>query len=501
MALRRAFGLAETLVRRGETSLAIDVADIALERVTGQDAVLNLRFVRCLARIESGGPFQGYEEVVDSLLARADELFAQAQGSRDHSSARAAARWFALSLRIFLHRRLHTSLDTSPLAFDPAEAMVPFRASTIYQALQPLSVARDSGGLRATQVPPRTVAVLTSEDSFFLRPVIEAAHALSAEVRQLRLADVDPAWSGMSALLGDRVVGLVDPVVDPLVVPGVLVGVDVVFVDWADEAAAWASVRLPVSGPRLVVRLHSVEALSAAVHVVDWSRVDRLVFVSEFLRRLTHAVVPATRSVDSVVVGHGVVSAGVGVKSAGAWSTLGMVGWGQVVKDPLFAVEVLALLRARDPQRDWRLRLIGGSLESGARPWDAGYIDDLQRIVGEPLVAGAIEMTGFTDNVNAALEDVGFILSTSLREADPHGVVEGVLSGAVPVVRDWPVVAPWGGARELFPADWIVQTPEEAADRILSVNNPEIVGREAAEWIVSQRPYRDEQVALMAAMS
>jgi len=191
----------------------------------------------------------------------------------------------------------------------------------------------------------------------------------------------------------------------------------------------------------------------------------------------------------------------VGVKSAGAWSTLGMVGWGQVVKDPLFAVEVLALLRARDPQRDWRLRLIGGSLESGARPWDAGYIDDLQRIVGEPLVAGAIEMTGFTDNVNAALEDVGFILSTSLREADPHGVVEGVLSGAVPVVRDWPVVAPWGGARELFPADWIVQTPEEAADRILSVNNPEIVGREAAEWIVSQRPYRDEQVALMAAMS
>jgi len=285
------------------------------------------------------------------------------------------------------------------------------------------------------------------------------------------------------------------------VVPGVLVGVDVVFVDWADEAAAWASVRLPVSGPRLVVRLHSVEALSAAVHVVDWSRVDRLVFVSEFLRRLTHAVAPATRSVDSVVVGHGVVSAGVGVKSAGAWSTLGMVGWGQVVKDPLFAVEVLALLRARDPQRDWRLRLIGGSLESGARPWDAGYIDDLQRIVGEPLVAGAIEMTGFTDNVNAALEDVGFILSTSLREADPHGVVEGVLSGAVPVVRDWPVVAPWGGARELFPADWIVQTPEEAADRILSVNNPEIVGREAAEWIVSQRPYRDEQVALMAAMS
>jgi len=172
----------------------------------------------------------------------------------------------------------------------------------------------------------------------------------------------------------------------------------------------------------------------------------------------------------------------VGVKSAGAWSTLGMVGWGQVVKDPLFAVEVLALLRARDPQRDWRLRLIGRELREGIRSWESDYADDVERRMADPVVAGAIEVTGFTDDVNAELQEVGFILSSSLRESMHLGLFEGVLSGAVPVVRDWPVVAPWGGARELFPADWIVQTPEQAADRVLSVTNPETVGRQAAAW-------------------
>ena len=493
--LRRAANLAESLVRSRDLAGAVAVAEEALALATGLDVILDLRCIRAVAILDDGLVPTDLLDTANALIARADERWAaaldevskaqaQVASARDvinvdaaRPLASAAARRLWQSMRLLFHRSLHTSHPLSPLAQSPDEWLSSLHSSALYLALQPSGRRRRKWW--TTRKP--SVACVTTGSSF-LEPVVEAAIGAGMPVISLPLADLVSPRPSLAALLGERVVGLVDPEVSEAVVPGVLVGVDVVFVDWADEAAAWASVRLPVSGPRLVVRLHSVEALSAAVHVVDWSRVDRLVFVSEFLRRLTHAVVPATRSVDSVVVGHGVVSAGVGVKSAGAWSTLGMVGWGQVVKDPLFAVEVLALLRSRDPQRHWRLRLIGGSLENGARPWDAGYVDDFQRLVGEPLVAGAIEMTGFTDDVAAALEDVGFILSTSLREADPHGVVEGVLSGAVPVVRDWPVVAPWGGARELFPADWIVQTPEQAADRILSVTDPETVGRQAAAW-------------------
>ena len=81
--------------------------------------------------------------------------------------------------------------------------------------------------------------------------------------------------------------------------------------------------------------------------------------------------------------------------------------------------------------------------------------------VAEPLL-----QIHYTDDVPAALDDVGWILSTSMREADPHGVLEGVLTGAVPVVRDWPLIAPWGGAEGLMPPEWVVATVEEAVERV-----------------------------------
>jgi hypothetical protein len=43
-------------------------------------------------------------------------------------------------------------------------------------------------------------------------------------------------------------------------------------------------------------------------------------------------------------------------------------------------------------------------------------------------------------------------------------------SGAVPVVRDWPVYAGIGGATGLFPPEWVSTTPDEAAERILRIS-------------------------------
>jgi glycosyltransferase involved in cell wall biosynthesis len=70
--------------------------------------------------------------------------------------------------------------------------------------------------------------------------------------------------------------------------------------------------------------------------------------------------------------------------------------------------------------------------------------------------------------VPEALRDVGVILSSSVRESFHASVVEGAASGAVPVVRDWPFFAgKANGARTLFPSDWVVETPEQAVERIL----------------------------------
>ena len=78
----------------------------------------------------------------------------------------------------------------------------------------------------------------------------------------------------------------------------------------------------------------------------------------------------------------------------------------------------------------------------------------------------------------AHLRDVGYILSTSLRESCPVGVLEGVASGAVPVVREWPVFARLDAAHQLFPERFVFNTAAEAAT-IIEANRAERMGRAA----------------------
>ena len=96
----------------------------------------------------------------------------------------------------------------------------------------------------------------------------------------------------------------------------------------------------------------------------------------------------------------------------------------------------------------------------------------------QPDIVDAIEYAGFTRKLPAHLRDVGYILSTSLRESCPVGVLEGVASGAVPVVREWPVFARLDAAHQLFPERFVFNTAAEAAT-IIEANRAERMGRAA----------------------
>jgi glycosyltransferase involved in cell wall biosynthesis len=101
--------------------------------------------------------------------------------------------------------------------------------------------------------------------------------------------------------------------------------------------------------------------------------------------------------------------------------------------------------------------------------------------VAELEPSGALRRLGQLDDVPAALTEVGVILSSSVRESFHCGFVEGAASGAVPVGRDWPFFAgKANGARTLFPADWVVGSAQEAADRILEVTSTAEGWRKAA---------------------
>lgn len=371
-------------------------------------------------------------------------------------------------------RSLHYDGTTSPLADDPDRFLAPFRDSTAWQRLISPRGRAASASPRPTG-PLRVVAV-TDADRRFLDPLIAAAQAADPEV-SVRVIELQ-AWAADRGLTlpltpGDQVTARRDPSVvnEPWAraLAAELADADVVWVEWCQRAAVLVSLLDPGTS-RVAVRLHSFEAFSVFPHLVDPSRINTLVTVSPALASLAAAVVSplagAGRDVRTIPLALDLVGIDT-VKEADADRTLGLVGWAAPAKDAVWALDLLAVLRADDPA--WRLRLIGPAPRTNGSAGEARYAQRVTHRMSQPDVAGAVDRVGEVEGraaVSEQLRHVGVIVSSSARESFHQGLAEGVASGALPVVRNWPMLAAYGGPHGLWPEDWIVDTPERAAERI-----------------------------------
>jgi glycosyltransferase involved in cell wall biosynthesis len=150
-------------------------------------------------------------------------------------------------------------------------------------------------------------------------------------------------------------------------------------------------------------------------------------------------------------------------------------------------LEVLARLRGHDPA--WRLLLIGHDFSDRQHLGALRYRDQFRARAADGDVRDALVRVPYTDDLPDALRDAGFILSASRREGFPVGTTEGVASAAVPVIRDWPMYASAGGAGGIYPAEWVVESPDQAAARILAYADPDVrakAGEVARDHVVEQ---------------
>jgi glycosyltransferase involved in cell wall biosynthesis len=408
---------------------------------------------------------------------------------------KAAAASAAKALILAFHRVAHLDGLTSPLATEPTRFTAPLRRSRVLRALRAPRGRAAHAAAPPTDRPLRLLFVHSGNDNFL--PVILDRYRERTDV-ETRVLDTatDPVTAPLAKGIGRMVacgIGVRSDYAEQAeqALRPHLDWADVVFVDWCTAAAAFLTLVDPGTS-RVVVRLHSFEAFSYWPHLVDFSRVDDLVFVSEHLRDLALATLPRLRepgAPSTHVIDNAVDLTGFPLpKKPDVRFTLGLVGVGQVAKDPRWALEVLRILRQKDKR--YRLRLVGAPMDPATGPalgrYQAAFTQELAPLVA----AGAVHLSGQTDDVPAELTEIGLILSSSVRESWHLGLVEGAASGAVPVVRDWPFFADkLHGAHSLLPDAWVVSTPAEAAARILAVNESEDTwlkaGHEASEQAIS----------------
>ena len=386
-----------------------------------------------------------------------------------------AMHFVAEAIPLMFHRAVHFDSLESPLAKDPEGFLAPLHRSAVGHALA-TPRGRSAPAAPPPEDRPHRLLFVAGNDYFLTEIRARYEHRPDFDVRTLDVSE--PVTHPVGKLLRHLLAGSSSygDAIRQLFAPD-LEWADTVFVDWCALHAAMLTTLDPGT-TRIIIRLHSYEAFSIFPHLVDLSRVDDLVFVSEPLRELTRDVVPALRQPGAprtpVIPNALRLDRYRRPKNPDARFTLGLVAVSAIVKDPLWAFQVLHELRRRDER--YRLVLIGKEFDGLQNAAAAAYHRLYAREVAELETQGAVRRIGETDNVPEALTDVGVILSTSVREGFPSGLVEGVASGAVPVVRDWPFFAGRkAGARTVFPEDWIVQTPQEAAERVIALTSSEDV--------------------------
>ncbi|MEI8056900.1 MAG: glycosyltransferase [Actinomycetes bacterium] len=414
-----------------------------------------------LAELGSGRQPAGEDiaSAASGLLARADELYVA--GEID-----LALPHLAKASTILFHRALHFDSAYSPLADYPAGFLRPWHESALVAAAS----QRHAHVLPGPTAPDR-LAIIASKNFNFVSPVERVARELGFTVERIDLAtEVIGKWPRTVAeLVRARVMAEHTEVPDwgkPLL--DSIAAAERVWVEWALAPAVLTSM-LPPSDRRTILRLHKYEAWTAFPHLVDWAAIDDLVLVGPHIRDL---LLPQLAGFDSSTTTVHLLPVGVDSatlrrpKTAESRRTLGVIGWSAPAKDVVWAIDLLARLRLTDPS--FRLMLVGAEPAGDGPVGVQNYHREVLDRCALTDVREAIEFVPFTDDVAGLLTKVGVIVSSSSNEGVHVALLEGAASGAVPLVRNWPMVRAFDGPRRLYPPEWVVDDLDSAVDRILA---------------------------------
>ncbi|UYV37172.1 hypothetical protein N4R57_19800 [Rhodobacteraceae bacterium D3-12] len=245
--------------------------------------------------------------------------------------------------------------------------------------------------------------------------------------------------------------------------PNVPADADTVFCEWCCENAVWHS-NNKRDDTTLIVRLHRFEAFQDFPTRVNWDAVDALIVVSNWFRDLMidkHGVDPdRIHVIPQYIDWHALQRP----KLPEAQFTLGLVGINPFEHKRFDrAIDFFKALRNKDPRFQLAVR--------SAMPWEIEWVwnrgDESRakfealfaRIFDDPDLSDAIRFDPAGIDMEEWYRGIGTILSSSDSEGCHTSVIEGMASGALPVVYDWP------GAQSLF-SPYVF---EEMTDAIPSV--------------------------------
>lgn len=253
---------------------------------------------------------------------------------------------------------------------------------------------------------------------------------------------------------------------------------DVILCEWGLGNLNWYSHNLP-AGPRLVVRMHLQEVVTAQAHArgANLDRVDAFIFVSDWVRNQAVGQFGLPNEKCFVIPNFVLDEEYAAMPRLYTGRIkLGMIGIVPQRKRVDRAIDLLSELISTGHDAE----LIIKGKRPGEYPWMlspsrsqemAWYRAIEARIEGDPALEGRVTYHGWGNDVGRFYESVEHILSPSDFESFHYALADGILSGCHPVIWNW------ADADKLYDPQWVVVDHKDAAARIVQFRNKSIKAR------------------------
>ncbi len=257
---------------------------------------------------------------------------------------------------------------------------------------------------------------------------------------------------------------------------------DVVICEWALGNSVWYSYNVK-DHQRLFIRFHRQEIETDYPAKINWENVEKIVFVSTFFQSKAieffgipiskTAFIPNYVKTDDFSLN----------KSKNAKFTIGMLGIIPQMKRFDLGLDILSYLQQHDSRYNLRIKgklpkdyswMIERELEI---KW---YEDQFSRIQTDNRLVNKVHFDEWGDDVAEWFEDIGFILSVSDFEGTHQAVAEGAVSGAFPMILEWP------GADSVYPKSWCYKDALSIVNSIVNHNSKKSLRKKYALEIIGK---------------
>ncbi|MBN2136642.1 MAG: glycosyltransferase [Sedimentisphaerales bacterium] len=228
---------------------------------------------------------------------------------------------------------------------------------------------------------------------------------------------------------------------------------DISWFEWCTNLAVAASKKPKVC--RNIVRLHRYEAYERWPAEVNWRNIDILVTVGNpvTLATLRGRAAGLESQTSISIVPNGVNLKKFPFVEKPRGKNIAFLGNLRLVKNPMLMLQCMQKLHYMDGE--YRL-FFGGAFQ------DEVLEQYLRKMVDVLGLGDAVFFDGWQSDVADWLGDKHYIVSTSICEGHPVGILEGMACGLKPVVHNFL------GAGQMLPSEFLFNISEEFCDQVLS---------------------------------